>query len=79
MLQSGERYSGCRDRGRVSFGCKEENKMTKDELLNLALQELEDLWSFYGMNLEVANWHMNGDLEPLDAFLRVVTMGLWML
>ena len=53
--------------------------MTKDELLNLALQELEDLWSFYRMNLEVANWHMNGDLEPLDAFLRVVTMGLWML
>jgi len=44
--------------------------MTKDEVLALALQELEDLWSFYGMNLEVANWHMNGDLEPLDAFFE---------
>ena len=22
----------------------------------------------YGMGLEVANWHQNGDLEPLDEF-----------
>lgn len=38
------------------------------ELLHLALQELEALWSFYGEGLDVANWHMNGDLEPLDNF-----------
>lgn len=50
------------------MGYKEETKMTKDEALNLALQELEALWSFYGEGLEVANWHRNGDLEPLDHF-----------
>ena len=44
--------------------------MTKDEVLNLALAELEALWSFYGMGLEVANWHLNGDLHPLDDFFE---------
>lgn len=25
--------------------------------------------SLYGEGLEVANWHQNGDLEPLDNFI----------
>ena len=24
--------------------------------------------SMYGQGLEIANWHMNGDLEPFDNF-----------
>jgi len=35
-----------------------------------AKEELEALWSFYGKGLEVANWHLNGDLEPLDHFFE---------
>ena len=26
--------------------------------------------AFYGQNLEVANWHQNGDLEPIDKFFE---------
>ena len=38
--------------------------------LEAAKEELEALWSFYGKGLEVANWHLNGDLEPLDHFFE---------
>lgn len=31
-----------------------------------AEQLLDALMSFYGQGLEVANWHLNGDLEPFD-------------
>lgn len=28
-----------------------------------------EVWDmFYDQNLEVANWHLNGDLEPIDSF-----------
>lgn len=28
-----------------------------------------EMWDmFYGQNMEVANWHLNGDLEPIDSF-----------
>lgn len=30
---------------------------------------LDALLSFYGQGLEVANWHQNGDTEPLDNFI----------
>ena len=29
----------------------------------------EYFMELYGDNLEVANWHKNGDLEPLDSFI----------
>jgi len=39
------------------------------------MEELEELRRFkeyfddlYGQGLEVANWHLNGDLEPFDTF-----------
>jgi len=25
---------------------------------------------FYGQNMLVANWHLNGDLEPIDSFFE---------
>lgn len=41
-----------------------------------ALEEAKKLEKFkeyfmelYGKGLEVANWHMNGELEPLDGFI----------
>lgn len=41
----------------------------------LAPDELEKLVAFkeyfdalYGQGLQIANWHMNGDLEPFDSF-----------
>ena len=41
-----------------------------------ALEEVKRLEKFkqyfmelYGTGLEVANWHMNGELEPLDNFI----------
>ena len=43
--------------------------MSKEiELLIQAQKELDALWSLVGNGLEVANWHLNGDLEPLDNF-----------
>jgi len=38
--------------------------------LEIAKKELEDLWSFYGKGLEVQNWHLNGDMIPLDTFFE---------
>lgn len=50
---------------------------TKDTLitelvgaLENAKEELEALRSFYGQGLMVAEWHQNGDLEPLDSFFE---------
>jgi hypothetical protein len=32
---------------------------------------VEEIWkSFYGQNLEVANWHQNGEFEPMDSFFE---------
>lgn len=49
-------------------------QLQRDEVkaiaLELAYKELSALWSFYGQGLEVANWHQNGDLEPLDSFFE---------
>lgn len=36
--------------------------------LESAHKFIEAIMSFYGTNLEVANWHMNGDLEHWDSF-----------
>ncbi len=38
------------------------------EALIKAEKELEALWSYYGHNLIVHNWHLNGAGEPLDNF-----------
>jgi hypothetical protein len=30
-----------------------------------------EIWNaFYGQNLQVANWHLNGELEPMDSFFE---------
>ncbi len=39
-------------------------------VINTAHNELDALWSFHGKRLSVANWHQNGDLEPLDNFFE---------
>lgn len=32
---------------------------------------VNEMWeAFYGQNLELANWHQNGDLEPIDKFFE---------
>jgi hypothetical protein len=38
------------------------------EAAKAAAKMIEGLQSFYGQGLEVANWHHNGDTEPLDSF-----------
>lgn len=30
---------------------------------------IDAIMSFYGLGLEVTNWHFNGDTEPLDNFI----------
>lgn len=36
---------------------------------NKGLKRFYDYWSeLYGKGLEIAYWHMNGDLEPFDSF-----------
>lgn len=47
---------------------KHNEKLT--EAATAAQKELECLWSFHGQNLQVANWHKNGDLEALDNFFE---------
>lgn len=38
---------------------------------------VDDIWAmFYGQNLQVMNWHQNGDLEPIDKFFET---NEWML
>lgn len=34
-----------------------------------AEQFISAIMGFYGQNLEVANWHQNGDTEPFDNFI----------
>lgn len=30
-----------------------------------------EVWDmFYGQNMQVANWHLNGDIEPMDNFFE---------
>lgn len=38
--------------------------------LIVARDELNDLWSFYGKNLTVHGWHLNGAPENLDRFFE---------
>lgn len=41
--------------------------LTNNELFNIAFRKyFEEL---YGQNLQIANWHLNGELEPLDNFI----------
>jgi hypothetical protein len=38
---------------------------------------VDDIWAmFYGQNLQVANWHRNGDLEPIDKFFESNTWSM---
>lgn len=50
-----------------------DNLQTENEQLKAMLDETETfiqaISSYRGQNLEVANWHMNGDLEPFDNLL----------
>lgn len=47
---------------------------TSEQVINIlgqiieALRFKESFDSLYGQGLEIANWHMNGDLEPFDNF-----------
>ena len=42
--------------------------MSNNELFNIAFRYyFEEL---YGENLQIANWHMNGQLEPLNNFIN---------
>lgn len=47
---------------------------TSEQVINILGQIIEALRfkeyfdSLYGQGLEIANWHMNGELEPFDNF-----------
>ena len=41
-------------------------------LLERCLEDLEEIWSNYGQGYGVANFHLNGELEPLDNFLTTM-------
>jgi len=45
--------------------------MTKEKML-AACKQVENfmatMFSLYGQNLQVLNWHLNGEAEPLDNF-----------
>ena len=43
--------------------------MTEAEQLKGLRAFYRDIMSLYGQGLGVANWHQNGDIEPLDNFL----------
>lgn len=47
---------------KVNFDAlKEENAKLKTKL--------NEIWDcFYGQNMKLAGWHLNGDLEPIDKF-----------
>lgn len=51
------------------------NKLSAYEDTGLTPEEVEELKAFkayfddmYGKGLEIANWHLNGSLEPFDNF-----------
>lgn len=42
-------------------------KAERDELKRI----VNEIWlMFYGQGLSVANWHQNGDLEPMEEFFE---------
>lgn len=46
-------------------------KVAKDSLYPSKYKAFYDYFSeLYGTGLEVANWHLNGDLEPFDEFFE---------
>lgn len=49
---------------------KHREKLKELRFVNTALQAYKDyMTALYGEGYQVANWHLNGDLEPLDTFL----------
>lgn len=49
---------------------KHRQTIKKMRLTQAALQAYKDYISaLYGENYQIANWHLNGDLEPLDSFI----------
>lgn len=59
----------------ASFWARVHEKLARYEDSGLAPDELEKLVAFkeyfdalYGQGLQIANWHMNGVLEPFDSF-----------
>jgi hypothetical protein len=45
------------------------------EACQLAERFIDAILSFCGHNLEVANWHLNGDTEPFDNFITENQIG----
>ena len=61
--------------GNGVFWARVHEKLARYEDTGLEPDELEKLVAFkeyfdalYGQGLQIANWHMNGDLEPFDSF-----------
>lgn len=59
----------------AAFWARVHEKLARYEDTGLAPDELEKLVAFkeyfdalYGQGLQIANWHMNGVLEPFDSF-----------
>lgn len=42
----------------------------KAEIARLRKRHAEIVGELYGQGLEVAGWHLNGDLEPLDSWFE---------
>ena len=52
------------------FHCKSNHRYDK-ELFEMAIKAIkfkEYFDEMYGKGLEIANWHLNGELEPFDNF-----------
>lgn len=51
--------------------CKETPLTRAYDKAYRALYRFYDYWvSLYGTGLEIANWHLNGELEPFDNFFE---------
>ncbi len=50
---------------------KPEESASQVERLVRAEGIIKDIWKmFYGQNMELTNWHLNGDTEPIDNFFE---------
>ena len=55
----------CKDNSYTRF-CYDQHEVLKRAITALSFKEYFD--SLYGQGLEIANYHLNGDLEPFDNF-----------
>ena len=65
MYEKSERDNSCDDRIKELTKQRDELEV-KYKNAKRIIDEVHD--AFYGRNMEVTNWHLNGALEPIDSF-----------